>query len=623
MCCGIIDSQNIKNKMTDLPEYWILKDNSPIPENIQHSIKLTGYSSVFLKILSNRGFKTEEDVLKFLKISGPSGLYDPFLMPNIDFAVERLIKAIDSKEKIIIFGDYDADGIISSHLVSGFLRKCGLDVEAHIPDRIDEGYDINAEYVKKLKQKKPDVNLIICVDCGTNSAEVMRMINDNNKYPDIIVADHHIMNAESNNIYRKYIEKNKKKIIRYIIVNPHLENSGYPFKDLSGASVTFKLINAVLIKMDKAKKKNFTKDYLTSFMDMLAISTVTDLMPLVDENRVIVRWGLKMLEKTKNKGLKSLLENVLPDKKRYTAYDLGFIIGPRMNASGRVGNAMSSFNLIDNEYLNCDEIVKKINKSNDKRKKIQENTLKKIINDKKYDFEDIRRNKKIFIAKSPEWHEGLIGLIASELVKKLHIPVILFKEENNSLKGSGRSIEGFDLFGYLNKLSYIFKRFGGHRMACGITIEPKNTGETDIEILFNIFKEKMEEFAVKNIDDIQTQRKYKYDYEIDFTEISEGLYKELKELEPFGISNPRPALVTRNCRIREIKFLKDYKHLQLILEKSGVMLKSLKFNLETETLDKFKKLKKGDYVSILYYIDENSYNGISYLQLILLDLFYK
>ncbi|MDD3520325.1 MAG: single-stranded-DNA-specific exonuclease RecJ [Actinomycetota bacterium] len=609
--------------MSDIPEYWNQKANCQVPENIQKSIKLSGYSLTFLKILSNRNLKTEEDIVKFLKDFSASDLYDPFLMPNIDIAAERLIKAINLKEKIVVFGDYDADGIISSHIISGFLKKCGLDVEVHIPDRVEEGYDINVNYVKDLRQKNPDVNLIICVDCGTNSTDVIQFIADNQDCADIVVTDHHIMNDGSYEIYKSYLKNRNEKFNRYIIVNPHLKYSRYPFQDLSGAAVSFKLINAVLIKIDKAIKNNFNKDYLTSLMDLLAISTVTDLMPLLDENRVIVKWGLKILEKTKNKGIKSLLKNVLPGKKEYSAYDLGFVIGPRLNASGRVENAMDSYDLISSESCRHDEIIVKINISNDKRKKIQADILKKILNDKNYDFEDIKKNKKIFIAKSSDWHEGLIGLIASEMVKKLHIPVILFKEEEHSIKGSGRSIEGFDLFKHLNAVSDIFHRFGGHKMACGITIISKDKSKNDIEDLFNTFKKKMENIAVKSIKDSHIQKKIKYDCEIDFTEISSGLYNELNKLEPFGISNPRPVFLSKKCRVKQIKFLKNYKHAQLLLEQSGCLIRAVKFNLEDDKLNDLKKLKEDDFVSVLYYLDENSYNGVSYLQLILLDLFYK
>lgn len=609
--------------MACIPEHWKQISSKPVPEDIQKSIRLSKYSQTFLKILVNRDLDTEEKILKFLIKISPSDLNDPFLIPHMDMAARRIIKAIDMKEKIVVFGDYDADGIISSHIVSGFLKKCGLDVDVHIPDRIEEGYDINVEFLKRIRKEKPDVSLVICVDCGTNSSEVMRFINENVGYPDVIAADHHIMNDDSHNAYREFFKISKTKAIRYLIINPHLDNSRYPFKDLSGAAVSFKLVNAVLVKMDKKLKEDFSKDYLTSFMDLLAISTVTDLMPLTGENRLIVRWGLKILEKTKNKGLKLLLENVLPDKKEYSSYDLGFVIGPRLNASGRIENAMDSFELIDNKFCRHDEIIAKINTSNDRRKRIQENIIEKIFNDKKYDFEDIKRNKKILIAKSPEWHEGLIGLIASELVKKLHIPVILFKEEKNSLRGSGRSIEGFDLFRHLNKVADMFDKFGGHKMACGLTIKPEDENDNDIEIMFNSFKKKMEDIAVKNIDDAQIKKKFKYDCEIDFTEISQGLHKELKELEPFGMCNPRPTMITRNCQVKEIKFLKGSRHLQLMLCQTDIMLRAVRFNLDCDSLDNLKRIKKDDYISILYYLDENFYNGVSYLQLVILDLFYK
>ncbi len=607
--------------MSDIPGYWDPVSTAFIPENIKKSKELAKYSSISIRILFNRGLKTKNDILKFLKNFSLSELHSPFLIPHIELAAKRLLEAIENKEKIIIFGDYDADGIISAHIISDFLKKCGLKPEVYIPDRIDEGYDINIDFLKNLKNESPQTSLILCVDCGTNSAEVISFVNESPGNPDIIAADHHKMNDTAYNAYYKFFNNKDGNPNKYIIVNPHLKSSVYPFKDISGALVTFKLVNAVLLEMNDERKKIFKKNYLTSFIDLLAVSTVTDLMPLLDENRVIVKWGLKVLEKTKNKGLKLLLQTVLPKKTSFSTYDLGFVIGPRLNAAGRIRHGRESYNLLDNDCQKQDEILSNINNSNEKRKEIQEKILNGILTDKKYDFEQIQKNKKIFIAKSPDWHEGLIGIIASDLVKKLHIPVILFREKTGCLKGSGRSIESFDLFAHLNKISHLFHKFGGHKMACGITLKTESNEDKNTGIIFETFKTKMEEIAQKNISDKQIQQRYKYECEISFSEISPDLVEELKAVEPFGIGNPKPVLLTKNCRIKEIKFLKNNKHISLLLEESGFSFRALKFNLDEQTINKYDNLCIDDDVSVLYYIDENFYNGISSLQIILVDLF--
>lgn len=605
--------------MSDIPDYWNLVSRTSVPEGIKKSNKLSGYSSVSLSILFNRGLKTADDMLKFLKNFSFRELHDPFLIPDIVPAVKRLLKAIKKKEKILIFGDYDADGIISAHIIADFLKKCAVVPEVYIPDRIEEGYDINVEFVKKLKKNSPDISLIICVDCGTNSVEVMKMLSHQEGYPDLIVADHHKMNDPAYDLYNNYF-KNKGSD-KYLIINPQLIDSSYPFKDISGALVSFKLVNAALLEMTAGEKKSFKKNYLTSFIDLLAISTVADLMPLLDENRVLVKWGLEQMKRTKNKGLKLLLEKVLPRKTSYTTYDLGFVVGPRLNAAGRIKHGRCSYDLLDNDNKSHEEILDRLNAFNEKRKEIQEKTLNKILTGNEHDFKDIKNNKKIFIAKSPEWHEGLIGIISSDLVKELRIPVILFVEKPDCLKGSGRSIEGFDLFGHLNKISYMFSKFGGHKMACGITLKAENQKNNNIDLVFEKFKRKMEEIAQIHITDKQIQPNYQYECEIGFADINAGLYNEFKEMEPFGIGNPKPVLLTKKCRIKEIKFFKEKKHASLLLEESGFLYRALKFNLDLQTLDKYDRLSIDDDVSVLYYIDENFYNGISCLQLILVDLF--
>jgi len=338
--------------MNKLPGNWIPRSNNHVPKDIQSLIRQSDYSEVFLRIISNRDIKNEKELLKFLRKYNHRDLHDPFLLPGIDAAVEKLLKAIKNKDKITIFGDYDADGVISTHIISDFLKKTGLRPNIHIPNRIDEGYDINADFIMELRQKMPDTTLIICVDCGTNSREAMEYISKNPDGIEIIVADHHIMSKESYEFFNECSAKDNSFEDRFIIINPQLKSSKYPFKQLSGAGVVFKLVNAALIKADDNLKKNFKKDYLTSLMDLIAISTVSDLMPLVDENRVIVKWGLYVLKNTKNEGLKRLIENVLPNKPYYSTYDLGYLIGPRLNASGRIKNARDSFCLIDSDECN-------------------------------------------------------------------------------------------------------------------------------------------------------------------------------------------------------------------------------------------------------------------------------
>ncbi|MGM0365723.1 MAG: single-stranded-DNA-specific exonuclease RecJ, partial [Actinomycetota bacterium] len=276
-------------------------------------------SQVLINILASRGITKKEHIESFLNPS-LKNLHSPRLLPNIETATKRLLNAVNNGEKITIFGDYDADGVISLCLMYNFLKDLGVEPSTYIPSRFDEGYDVSIEFIEKAK----DFSLIICVDCGTNSLEVKDLVNSSPDYPDIIACDHHEpVNTEDDGFSKKHI-----------VVNPKLHSSRYPFKDLSGAGVTFKLIVNTLRELAESKKDGFDSGYLTGLLDMVAISTIADVMPLIDENRVMVKKGLKILEKTSNKGLACLLKTAVGKQRKINTYDIGFIIAPRLNSAG-------------------------------------------------------------------------------------------------------------------------------------------------------------------------------------------------------------------------------------------------------------------------------------------------
>ena len=624
---------------------------------------LMEFSEISLKILAKRGINTLDKIDCFLKFPKGTDYHDPLKLPNMELAACRLIKAAENKEKILIFGDYDADGIISTVLLYSFLKKIGIDPLYNIPDRANDGYDINLEFINNLKKKHPEVSLIICVDCGSNSCEVKKQFYKDYMELDIIVCDHHKISEKSTNTET---EKN-----RFIVVNPQDPKSKYDFKYLSGAGVTFKFIQAVISKM-KNKNEIFEKSYLTDQLDLVAISTIADLMPLVDENRLLVKKGLSVLKNTKNPGLETMLKQVLPDKEdtnaEITAYDVGYIIAPRINAPGRLddikksipkgspdinysqtGN-IKSYDLADGEkkfelniakksfkLLTCSHnealgLVKEINELNEERKKNQAEMLDSILCSNDFDIESIAQNQKIFIEKSDKWSEGLLGIVASDLVKKYNIPVILFKEDKEKYKGSGRSIEDFDLFENLNKLNKCIDKFGGHKMACGLTIKAGSAIEIDEKGMavdnYSIFKKKMIEIAKKKLNKHKVEKKYYYDGEIDFSMLDVSLLKEIKLMEPFGVENTKPVFLIKNCMIKKVNFLKNEKHAVLQVKNKGTYKKALFFNINIKALQNLKKNQPSAAVSLLCQIEENKYEKRFYpegssLQLLILDLFYK
>ncbi len=549
-----------------------------------------GGSGIISAILAGRGIAGKEAVQSFLNPC-LSHLHDPRMLPNIEPATERLLQAVEQSEKVLVFGDYDADGVISLCLMYNFLRDLGLGVQTHIPSRFDEGYDINLDFVKKSQS----YGLILCVDCGTNSSQVREFLDSNPHYPDMVVCDHHEP-ADKEDLGRSP---------KYTIINPKLGCSRYPFQELSGAGVTFKFIIHALRALDQKKKKKFSRHYLTGLLDMVAVSTVADVMPLIGENRVMVKKGLEVLQKTSNKGLGALIAANLGIQKEINTYDIGFVIAPRLNASGRLKTAKESSDILKSDAVNIDQKVKTLNVFNLKRKKIQETIRKEILNIK--DLEHTIKNQKIFIAKSDTWNEGVLGIVASDLVKRFHVPVILFKNKEGLLKGSGRSIESFNLYQSLLSLERFFVKFGGHEMACGITMEADRYQDFEKELL---------KIAARQSKDA-LKKSFIYDLAIDFTSINQKLFKDLEALAPFGTANPRPVFRTDCCRIEKIKRLKQDRHLKLTLEKDGVYQQALFFNAPQRVKQAIKKEK----VNILYTISQNTWNGKSSIQLFLVDLF--
>ena len=582
--------------MTDIPDNWRLR--CPLPDRDIKSGRRDPdskkYSNSFLDILALRKLFTEESIEDFLNPQIKS-LHDPFLLSGMERGVKRLIKAIDSKEKISVFGDYDADGVISSVLIYNFLRKLGINTDIYIPDRFEEGYDLSLDYIRFITEKKK-YSLVISVDCGTNNHDVQKFLRDESAGPDVIVCDHH------NASFKECPEDEN-----YIIINPRLPGCDYPFKFLSGGGVSFKFIIGVLRKLNDDKKAFFDKNYLNSLLDLVAISTIADVMPLNGENRILVKKGLDRIKRTSNKGLKTLIETAIGNNPDIDEYDIGFIIAPRLNAAGRMKNAMDSFNLLSTEDKNFTSIAMKLENFNKKRRDLQSEILEEILGS--YDLEEIGRSKRIFIAYSHKWSEGVLGIVASEIVKRFNIPAILFREKEGRLKGSGRSTPGFDLYGNLLGLKSLFERFGGHRQACGISMDIK---------LFEDFHKKFSNIAKREISPEDLKKKYEYDLLHEFTEIDMKFIEELDLLKPYGESNPKPVFITRDCTIKKLDFLKGEKHLKMTLEKDDIRFTGLIFNIDSR---KKEIIKKKQMIHILYNLQLNIWKGSKSIQLIIKDIY--
>jgi single-stranded-DNA-specific exonuclease len=419
---------------------------------------------------------------------------------------------------------------------------------------------------------------------------------NNNPGPDVIVCDHH-------NQSTPYDDSRED----YIIINPRVKGSKYPFHHLSGAGVTFKFIIAVLRALESKLKSKFEKGYLTSLLDLVAVSTISDLMPLVNENRIIVKKGINMVKRTKNRGLKEMVDTVLQDKEPVNEYDIGYIIAPRLNAAGRIRNARSGLDLLSNKTKDKAKILDDLNSFNEKRQNIQKKILDEIIENN--DFDEVVKEKRIFIDKSKNWNEGVLGIVASDIVKRFNIPTILFKEVEDELKGSGRSTEKFDLYGSLVSMAELFDRFGGHRAACGIRMKAVKFGD---------FYKRMLSTALKEIKDEDMEKTYFYDMEINFVDIDKRILKDLEMLRPFGRGNPEPSFVTKGCTISDFCYLSGEQHIKLKLINSGKTLDAVIFRVAGKDRE---KITAGNKITVLYKIRKNTWNDLEKVQLVITDLF--
>lgn len=526
-------------------------------------------------MLINRGCNTEEKIEKFLNPTRKD-FYDPYLLKDMEKAVERIIKAIKNKEKTIIYGDYDADGITSITVLKKFLNQRGLNVDYHIPNRLEEGYGLNKQAIEKISQD--GYTLMITVDCGISG------INDvdyaNSLKIETIITDHHETLPELPNAVA--------------VVNPKRKDSNYPFRGLAGVGVVFKLIQAISIKLELDEK-----EYL-KFLDLVCIGTISDIVPLIDENRVISKLGLLLVERTKNIGLRELIK-----ASGFTKIDsntISFGIAPRINACGRMGVQEEALRLFITEDLNeASKITKKLNEFNKLRQDTEKEILKEAL-DKLKDEED---NNCIILA-GEHWHHGVIGIVASKITETYYKPSLLLCLEGDLAKGSGRSIKGFDLHEALYNCNECLEKYGGHAMAVGLSLKRSK---------FEEFKNKMENYARKfNIKDIPCI--IYIDEEITYKDLNKEFIKEIKLLEPYGEANKIPIFIYKNLKIDSIRTLTDGKHLKLTLKDESKIINAIGFNMGNIA----ENYLIGDKVDIIGMLEENEYNGNYNIQINLVDI---
>ena len=555
-------------------KWEIYQTNEEKVEELQEKYKLNRLLSI---LLTNREITEETEITKFLNPKR-SDFYDPFGMPDMEKAVERILKAIENKEQIIIYGDYDVDGITSVTVLKSFLEERGIQVNVYIPNRLNEGYGLNKTAMEEIA--KQGNKLMITVDCGITAVEEVEYAK---KFGiETIITDHH-----------EPAEELPKAIA---VVDAKRKDNKYEYRNLAGVGVVFKLIQALSIKLELDQK-----EYL-KYLDIVCVGTISDIVPLTDENRVIVKLGLKLVEQTKNLGLKEILQSCGYSKINSTTISFG--VAPRINACGRMGHQEEALNLLlSKEENEVKKLTQKINEYNKTRQEIEKNIYNEAIEQIEKEGND---NKNTIVVFGKGWHHGVIGIVSSKITELYFKPSILLCEEDGKCKGSGRSIPGFDLHEALMECNDTIEKFGGHAMAVGININKEKIEE---------FKEKFEKIAKeKEVDKIIPI--LNLDAEIKLDDVNKEMVDSLKELEPFGEANKMPIFAFRNLKIDSIRSLSDGKHLKLSVKDNKNIINAIGFNMGTLT----DTYRIGDRVDIAGNLEINSFNGVDSIQINIKDI---
>ena len=555
---------------------WQIYDiNEEIISEIENKYKI---NKLLATILANRGITTEESIRLFLNPTRDD-FHDPFLITDMEKAVERIITAINKKEKITIYGDYDVDGITSITVLKSFLRDRGIEVDTYIPNRLDEGYGLNNSAIDKIKNK--GCELMITVDCGISAIDEVNYANSLGI--EVIVTDHH----EAGNEIPKALA----------VIDNKRKDSTYPFRELAGVGVVFKLIQALSIKL------NLKEEEYLKYLDIVCIGTISDIVPLVDENRVITKLGLMLVRQTRNIGLQAVLKS--SGYSKIDSNTISFGVAPRLNACGRMGKADEALKLFLSKNVNeVIQLSKELNDFNrerqEKEKEIYENAIAQI---EKEHLDE----KNTIILRGKNWHHGVIGIVSSKITEKYFKPSILLSFEENEIgKGSGRSIPGFDLHEALMQCLDVIEKFGGHAMAVGITVREEH---------FDEFREKFENIAIsKHIEEILPI--INIDAKINLSDINKEMVESLKELEPFGEGNKMPIFAFKNLKIDSIRALSEGKHLKLTLKDNNTIVSAIGFNLGHMV----EEYRIGDKIDVVGVLEINSYNGVENLQINIKDI---
>lgn len=556
---------------------WVVKEiDTALARTLQDELKL---NPVLARLLVQRNIRTFEEARIFFRPS-LDHLHDPFLMKDMEKAVDRINAAMMHNEKIVIYGDYDVDGTTSVALMYSFLKKHYPNIDYYIPDRYKEGYGISQAGIDWAKQQQ--CSLIIALDCGIKSIDKIAYATSIGI--DFIICDHHLPGDEIP--------------AAVAVLDPKRTDCTYPYKELSGCGIGFKLLQAY------CNSHQISFDELTPYLDLVVVSIASDIVPITGENRTLAYFGLKQLNESPREGLKALLETAV-SRKEISVSDIVFIIGPRINAAGRIDDAKNAVRLLLSEtQFTAGSNAELLNQKNTERRQFDMDITKEALAILQDDIYDQRKSTVIY---REHWHKGVIGIVASRLTEVHYKPTIVLTQSNGVAAGSARSIAGFDIYSAIKECGDLLEQFGGHMYAAGLTLKLENVDK---------FIKRFEEVVSATIDENLLTPEIVVDDEIQLKDITPSFYNILKQFAPFGPGNMKPVFVTRNLTDTGYSRVVGNDHLKISLkDKDNYSGNGIAFGMAH-----FEELVRDEPVDIVYTIEENEWRNVVRIDLMIKDI---
>jgi len=557
-----------RNRNYQIDKRWVVKESGK-------TFVSDKFTDDFVRLITTRGIHSEAEALKFIS-PRYEDLSDPLLIPDMDLAVEAITSAISKNEKIAIYGDYDVDGVTSTALLCSFFENIGVEVVPYIPSRSDEGYGLNVEAINSLA--KQNIKLIITVDCGSTS--VVEIAKANEFGIKVVVTDHHILRSEDSKVVLPEAAA---------VINPKRLGVESPLYELAGVAVAFYLVRALLPHYAKKCAPGQEKWLL----DLVALGTICDVVPLTGENRILANWGLRVLAKSRRKGIIALAKIAEVNLDVVDSYKVGFLLGPRLNAAGRIEHALSALNLLlTDSHEEAEKLASDLDELNKQRQELTE----RIVTEAKEYIDKDGASQKIYLLSDKDWPAGVVGIVASRLADEYGRPMLVMEDLGTELKGSARSIKNFNIVDALAECGELLSHFGGHAYAAGFRLEKDK---------FILLNDKLIQISNDKISSADLEPEVSIDMEILNKNIIQKFLDELTLLEPYGRDNNKPLFLIKGAKIADARLVGTPAiHLKLVIEQDGQTLAGIAFGYG-ETLD----MAPGDVFDLVVTLDTNEWNN--------------